>query len=403
MPEAPQRHYGGQALIEGVMIRGAKHVCVACRQLDSEGDGTNPPPSDSPVFVQTELISTFAGRFSERNRAARWPLIRGSLVLLESMELGAKGLRLSATIALGSSEPKGKANAARADDEPRSPAPSAESSSAPAAASSGRGWTIAGLAALCLGAGAAVWAEKAGIVTLAELRIGLLVAGAAILALSLLFGRASKEEYLKATSMGEMAVGATMALGLTLGIGIFFVLPSLAVEGLRGFIPEAWALNLMEGFVRVALFFGYLVLIARLPNIKRIFQYHGAEHQVIHAYEEGLDLTPENAARFSTVHPRCGTAFLAIVLVTSVILFAFAGWQHLWLRLILRVAFLPLIAVISYELLKLNSRRPNFVLNAFVAPGLWFQKITTQPPTRDQVEVAIAALMGVLAAERVAG
>nr|MDQ2732077.1 DUF1385 domain-containing protein [Armatimonadota bacterium] len=114
----------------------------------------------------------------------------------------------------------------------------------------------------------------------------------------------------------------------------------------------------------------------------------------------GLDLTPENAARFSTVHPHCGTAFLAIVLVTSTIVLTFSGWHVWWVNALLRLVLLPPIAGVSYELLKWNSRRPNFVLKAFAAPGLWFQKITTQPPSRDQVEVAIAAMGGVLLAER---
>lgn len=404
MSEPAGSQYGGQALIEGVMIRGKRHVCVACRELAFAEDGSTLPPAESPVFVESEVISTFAGRLAKKFPPARWPFVRGSLVLLESMELGSKGLRLSASVALGAN-PTGApvANSRQQIEtgaEDRTDAQSETPTSAPGGAPI-LNRLLSVVLMLCVVGVLAYGSLRLGWFKQPSVRIAVGVVAVLALGLAVLLRKERQEEAESggAHSLGELAVGATMVLGLAMGIGIFFMVPNLIVELFAHWVKTPWGRNLVEGLVRVVLFFGYLLLIARLPNIHRIFQYHGAEHQVIHVHENGLELTPENAARFSTVHPRCGTAFLAIVLVTSTIVFMFSGWQVWWVRSIVRLVLLPPIAGISYELLKWNSRRPNFVLKAFAAPGLWFQKITTQPPSRDQVEVAIAAMGGVLLAE----
>ncbi|MCA1594953.1 MAG: DUF1385 domain-containing protein, partial [Chloroflexi bacterium] len=366
---------------------GARHVCVACRQPRPGEEGKSVPSPDGPIFVDAEEISTFAGRLSRQLKPARWPLVRGSLVLLESMELGARGLRLSASVAL-----LGTASAAElASGSAQADAPPVSSRK-----------LAAGAAGAVILAAASYACYRYQLLSGREARIAAAVVAVAALALVLLLKLVQREEGSGAVprSFGEVAVGATMVLGLALGIGIFFMLPSLLAGAFHRYLPAAWEMNLAEGGIRLLLFFGYLSAISRMANVRRLFQYHGAEHQVIHVHENGLDLTPENAARFPTIHPRCGTAFLAIVLVISVVVFTFVGWQAWWLRLILRLVLLPLVAGVSYELLKWNSRHPNPLLKAVVAPGLWFQRITTQPPSRDQVEVAIAAMDGVLAAER---
>ena len=378
------------------MIRGPKHVCVACRQLEMGEDGKPLPPADSSLFVDAEPINTFAGRLVSKYRIARWPFVRGSLVLLESMELGSKGLRLSASVALGTHQ-SGKQTAAAEIDQTH------ERSATPSGAQSSSMLKQGLLPALILCIAAALWAIafRLGWTNYPSFLPAFLSVAAAAFALTVLIARVHKEEAADQApkTLNDIAVGATMALGLALGIGIFFLIPNLIAALFTRLISVHWLLNIVEGAFRICLFFGYLMLISRMENIRRIFQYHGAEHQVIHTHESGLELTPENASQFSTVHPRCGTAFLAIVLVISVVIFAFTGWPALWLRLVLRVVLLPVIAGFSYELLKWNSRRPNVVLSLLTSPGLWFQKITTQPPSRDQVEVAIAAMVGVLKIE----
>ena len=376
------------------MIRGPRHVSVACREPGGDEKGNPVTAPDTPIFTETELVSTFASRLTQRYRFMKWPLIRGVLVLLESMELGSKGLRLSARIAMTPpvssdlSEETAHTNGALPPAVEEAPVTSV--SGVPVALRVG-GAALAGV----LGAGLLYLARHQGWLS----RDGLWVIVGVLILFAVLLSRVRREEAREGSlTLSGIAVGATMVLGLSIGVGFFFLLPSLLAGALHRYLTP-WQLNLSEGVLRLVMFFGYLKLIARMPNIRRLFQYHGAEHQVIHAHEHDLELTPENAARFSTIHPRCGTAFLAIVLVVSVLVFTFAGWQVWWERLLVRLAGLPVIAGVSYELLKWNSRRPNRVLSAFAAPGLWFQKITTQPPDRDQVEVAIAAMQGVLAAE----
>ena len=167
----------------------------------------------------------------------------------------------------------------------------------------------------------------------------------------------------------------------------------------RHFTQNEILLNLFEGILRIAIFILYIVLIARMEEIKRVFQYHGAEHKTIHCYENGLELTPENAQQFYTLHPRCGTSFLVFVMVIALALFSFLGWPNLFWRIVSRLLLLPVIAGISYELLRWAGRSDNLIVKILSMPGLWLQKLTTNEPDESQLEVAIAAMKAVTSPE----
>jgi uncharacterized protein YqhQ len=159
--------------------------------------------------------------------------------------------------------------------------------------------------------------------------------------------------------------------------------------------------NLAEGVIRLGLLVGYVWLIGRMPDVKRVYAYHGAEHMTIHAWEHNDPLDPEHVAHYPPAHPRCGTAFLLEVVAISVVLFALLGTPDLWLRIISRIALIPLIAGIAYELLRLGGRHPNSpLLKLIVAPGLLLQTLTTRYPDRSQMEVAIASMNELLSRER---
>jgi uncharacterized protein YqhQ len=155
--------------------------------------------------------------------------------------------------------------------------------------------------------------------------------------------------------------------------------------------------NLLEGLIRLAVLIIYILLISRLKDIQRVFQYHGAEHKTIFLYEAGEDLTVENARKYSTLHPRCGTSFLLIVVIVSIIVFAFLGLEPLWWRIVSRVALMPVVAGIAYEILKFTGRHTkSFCVRILILPGILLQKITTREPDDDQLEVAIAALKSIV-------
>ena len=155
--------------------------------------------------------------------------------------------------------------------------------------------------------------------------------------------------------------------------------------------------NLLEGFIRLVILFLYILLIARLKDIQRVFQYHGAEHKAIYAYEAGEELNVENTRKHSRMHPRCGTSFLLIVVIVSIFVFAFLGLEPLWWRILSRVLLMPLVAGISYEILKISGRHAGSILCKWlVVPGLFLQKLTTREPDDAQIEVAIAALNGIV-------
>ncbi|MGH2725712.1 MAG: DUF1385 domain-containing protein, partial [Actinomycetota bacterium] len=185
-------------------------------------------------------------------------------------------------------------------------------------------------------------------------------------------------------------------------IGIFIVLPTLGVNFFGGKrIKRSITFAAIEGVVRVAIFVGYLVGISFIKEIRRVFMYHGAEHKTIAAFEAGEPLLePRIVDKYSTLHVRCGTNFLIIVMLLTIVVFAFFGRPAIWLRIVERIIAIPLIAGISYEALRLGANHGNNVIvRALMKPGLWLQKITTRPPTDDQIEVAIRAFEAVLPEE----
>ncbi len=285
--------YGGQALIEGVMIRGRTHYAVAVRRPD----GT--------IFIRAEPLNSFIAT----SRWARLPFIRGIFVLYDTLYLGIKALTLSAAVAAG---------------------------------------------------------EQA--------------------------------------EVASTVVWPVLITSLAVALAAFFMGPALLAHWLAAVLPDPVLLNLAEGIVRLGLLIGYIAAIGRLPEIRRVFAYHGAEHQAVHAFEAGVPLEPELAGQFPTAHPRCGTAFLLTVMVIAVFVFAWLGDPPLLLRLLSRVVLVPVIAAVAYEVIRFGAAHPgNPVVRLLVVnPGLWLQQLTTRRPKPDQVEVALAALRAALRADGVA-
>lgn len=190
---------------------------------------------------------------------------------------------------------------------------------------------------------------------------------------------------------------SSVVIALAFSIGVFIILPTGVVNLLKLVTDSVFWLNFAEGFVRIALFVLYAWGISFMKEIKTVFQYHGAEHKTIHCYEMGLDLTVENCRQFPTLHPRCGTSFLMFVFIIAFVLHFVMGWPNLWLRILTRLLLLPVIAGLSYELLKWAGRSDNIIVKVLSLPGLYLQKITTKEPDDSQLEVAIASINAVLA------
>ena len=189
---------------------------------------------------------------------------------------------------------------------------------------------------------------------------------------------------------------ASVVIALLLTVGIFIILPTAAVNWLQHFTENEVLLNLAEGVLRIILFILYVIAISRMEDIKNVFRYHGAEHKCIHCFENGLELTPENCQQFYTLHPRCGTSFLMFVMVISLILFSLLGWPNLFWRITSRLLLVPVIAGLSYELLRWAGRSDNLLVKILSMPGLYLQKLTTAEPTDEHLEVAIAAMKAVM-------
>lgn len=307
--------YGGQAVIEGVMMRGPKFYAVACRRANNE------------ITVRQESVDAILGRFQWLNK----PFLRGTLAIIDAMALGMKALMFSANLAMEDVE---KAEAEKPDKsgKPRK-----------------------------------VKARKPGV-----------------------------------QNINDIAVWGTMVFALALAVGLFFVLPHLITGLFQNTIKNPYWLNAIEGLVKFVIFIGYILAISMMKDIRRVFEFHGAEHRVINTYEAGLDLTAENIDKYGTIHQRCGTSFILIVLVVSIIVHMFLGWHSAWyLRVPIRLAFLPVIAGIAYETIRYAGKhKESRVLNALLSPGLLLQRVTTRPPSDDQVEVALAALNAVFEKER---
>jgi uncharacterized protein YqhQ len=204
------------------------------------------------------------------------------------------------------------------------------------------------------------------------------------------------------SQIGGWTMGVTMAVALALGVGIFLVLPLLAVRLIDPFIGSSIVSNLIEGVIRLTILVAYVTGISAMKDIRRVYAYHGAEHMTVHAYEAGLPLNVDNVRRFGTPHPRCGTAFLLTVVFVSVAVFVAFSLLELswWWRIASRVLLLPAIAAVSYEIIRFSGQHPRSLIGqALAAPGLWLQRLTTRQPDDAQIEVAIRAMETAVAAD----
>ncbi|NLD19712.1 MAG: DUF1385 domain-containing protein [Clostridiales bacterium] len=196
----------------------------------------------------------------------------------------------------------------------------------------------------------------------------------------------------------NIMIYTSVVIAIVFSVGIFIILPTGVVSIIKLFTDSIFWLNFAEGIFRIALFILYVWAISFMGEIKRVFQYHGAEHKTIHCFENGLELTPENCRQFPTLHPRCGTSFLMFVFIIAFALHFLLGWPGLFFRIISRLLLLPVIAGLSYELLRWAGRSDNIVVKILSMPGLYLQKITTKEPDDSMLEVAIAAVKAVQAA-----
>ena len=279
---------GGQAVIEGVMMRDAHRTATAVRLPNGDID------------VETRTVSSIRDRYPVLNL----PLIRGSVIMVESLIIGMRALSFSA-------------QAAGEEDE----------------------------------------------------------------------------------QMTKKEIAMTILFALVLASILFIVIPTGAAHLAAAYTDDPIVFNLIEGGIRLMVFLLYIWGISFMGGIRRVFQYHGAEHKTIHCYEEGEALTVENVQKFPRLHPRCGTNFLLIVMVVAIVFHVFFGWPDLWLRILSRLAILPVVAGVSYEIIRFAGRSENHFVHILITPGLWLQYLTTRPPADEMVEVAIESLKAVLPAE----
>jgi uncharacterized protein YqhQ len=334
---------GGQAVLEGVMMRGVAHWAVAVRkpteeQLQEEERSVEEAAEGEIEVSRFPLTSALA-----RHRALRLPIVRGVVALGESMAIGFRALGISANAQLPPGEMQDRGESADSDG--------------------AAGEDLDGLDG----------AE-------AEDRGG--------------DGQAQGQEI----SGGVWA--GTIVVALVFAIGLFFVIPVALTSLIKGQLHSSVLFWVVEGLVRTAIFLGYMLLLSRLRDLRRVFEYHGAEHKTISCFEAGLPLTPQNAKRFSRLHPRCGTSFLLVVMIVAIFVFAPIGLPAWYWLVATRILGVPLIAGISFELIKFagRNRRRRWV-QAVMWPGLKLQLLTTREPDLDQLAVAIAALEAVLALE----
>ena len=277
---------GGQAVIEGVMMRGPKDVAVAVRKAD----GT--------IDVDVHPVNSI----QDRHPILKKPLIRGMVVLVESLVMGMKALSYSAQVS----------------------------------------------------------------------------------------GEEDEE-------MDDKDMALTIVVSVLLAVGLFIAIPTWSMRFLQHWTTNAVTLNLAEGCLRMAIFLAYIAVISSMKDIQRVFQYHGAEHKTIFAYEAGLPLTVENVRKFPRLHPRCGTNFLMIVMCISIFIFAFLGWPNLLERILSRVILMPVVAGVSYEIIRFAGRHnDNPWVHKLILPGLLLQKLTTREPADEMIEVAIASVKAVV-------
>ena len=289
---------GGQAVMEGVMMKNVDRYAVSVRKPDGE--------------IETKVEDCVS--FAEKHPVFQLPILRGVVNFIESMVIGMKTLNYSASF-FEDEEETGKLDEI---------------------------------------------AEK------------------------LMKGKGEK-----------IVMTFVMLLSLAISIGLFMVLPYLASEFLGSWIRNEYVILIVEGLIRIGIFLGYIVLISHMEDIRRVFMYHGAEHKTINCLEAGEDLTPENVKKYSRLHKRCGTSFLFIVMIISMVFFFFIRVDEIWLRVFLRLLFLPLVAGVSYEFIRLAGSSDHPLIQIFSKPGLCLQKLTTREPDESMIEVAIASVEGV--------
>jgi uncharacterized protein YqhQ len=286
----PRYNYGGQALIEGVLMRGRDAIAVALRH-----------PDGRVVWATERIDSGLHG-----SRWAKLPFVRGLTVLYETLVVGTRWLVRSAGV--------------QAADE--------------------------------------------------------------------------------GVELGKRAVALMLGITLLVGIGIFFLLPLFIASVTTANVENGFVQHLVEGLIRVGIFLGYLVVIAQAPDIRRVFQYHGAEHMTIHALEHGDPLVVDEVRKYPTAHPRCGTEFLVVVIALSIIAFSLVGRQEPFVMIASRILLIPVIAAVGYEILRWGARhRGNPIVRVIMWPGILVQKITTRQPTDDMIEVAIVSMEEALRAD----
>ena len=359
------QQYGGQAVIEGVMMRSPHYFAVACRK-----------PDGTIVVKCEEVDKTILGKLG-RMRWLKWPFVRGSFALLDAMALGTRALAYASNVQLQAEQSMRSDNQAVPNLQHLSP-DSAQINADGADGNENRREIEE-----------EVTASAASIVN------GLPVTTTAKMTRS---GR-----------INDIAIGGTIIFSLVFAVILFKLLPTLITPALQHFnIVRVTAgktgdreLNILDGIIRMAIFFGYIILISQMKQIKRVFMYHGAEHKAINTLEAGLPLSKENALQASRIHPRCGTSFIFVVLMIDLIVVTFLPRFSFFLaRFALQVAIVPIVAGISYELIKFAGKfRRNPLVMAAFAPGMATQYLTTREPDGPQTEVALAALYSVLAAE----
>ena len=299
---------GGQALIEGVMMKGPDKIAIAVRKPDNE------------IELRVDPVNSIA----KKSRLFRLPFIRGMVGLIDALKIGTGALLYSAEF-FDDEQPKDK------DGNPK----------------------------------------------------------------KTLMQRIFKEKAQEA----EMTLAVVISLAMT--IGIFMVLPNLITNLARRWITSTIGLNLVEGVIRITIFLVYVVWVSKIEDIRRVFQYHGAEHKSIHCYENNMPLTVENVRKFPILHARCGTSFLFMVMIVSILVLSFFGWPNPVMRVVTRIFMFPVIAGISYEINRIIGRSDSRFCYALSYPGLMIQKLATvKEPDDSQIEVAIKSLLAVIPENR---
>ena len=304
---------GGQAVMEGVMMKNQEKYAVAVRKPDQE------------IVVET---STYEGLIKNK-KIRNMPILRGVFSFIESLVLGMKTLTFSASFFEEEEEEKSGSRKAEKRAGAQKPAPTEE------------------------------------------------------------------EQKKKEKRQENALMGGTVAISIVLAVAIFMVLPYYISVFIQRFITSQTLLALLEGVIRLTIFIGYVAAISLMPDIKRVYMYHGAEHKCINCIEQGMDLTVENVRKSSRLHKRCGTSFLLIVMLISIVFFLFIRVDNRILQLLLRLVLIPVIAGVSYEFIRLAGRSDHMLVNLFSKPGLLLQRITTREPDDSMIEVGIASVEAV--------